>query len=618
MHLIYEPIKWLIRKITFNLSRLSTLTKFLGILFKNMPFQCSALVFIIVIQGIMPAVSIKLSAYIVDSLGSTSLQGLRVLWLCGLWAASLLLYDLINPWVLFFQGNIADKAVFHINYEIIKKSNAIEGLKAFEDPSFHDNIQIIQSQASHKPLNLVVTLVGLAKDIVLIVSCATLLFMQIHFLAVAIVASAYIHFKVFSAIQNKAWQESLGRSPKSRFANYISSLSISPASAKEIRLFGMGGYLLSSYKKIFTEIYNNIFKLRLKHAYFPILPFLLSAFINFIAFYFVVNKVNAGLLHFGAFLILLQGLTQLHLSISSFGEQAGWLTGHLLFFEKFFNFQRTEEKVFKKVPSQQNGKNVTKEVAKIEKLTFKNVSFSYSDDGPQVLKDLNFTINAKEKIAIVGANGAGKTTLIKLLCGFYQPTEGQILVNDIPLTDLNIVQWQKIISPVFQDFSKYNLSFKENIIMGAQTLDEAKFQKVVQECRLNEVLSFLNNNINQQLGQSFGGPDLSGGQWQRLAIARALYKEAQIYILDEPTASLDPIIEHEIFNLFNKISKDKLSVFITHRLGSISMTDKIFVLEDGCLKETGTHLELMKKNSYYKEMFTLQSQNYLALEKEGG
>ncbi len=511
----------------------------------------------------------------------------------------------------FFQGNIADKAVLFINTEIIKKSNAIDGLGVFEDQEFHDNVQVIQTQAHHKPINLVVTLVGLVKDFTLICGCGYLLYTQIGPLSFALIFCVYIHFKVFSTIQARSWEESLGRSAKSRYINYLSSLSLNNVSVKEIRFFNFGGYLLKEYNRVFNDIYKKIFKLRFKQVFWPVIPLIFSASINLFAFYIVVQKVSGGHLEFGAFLILLQALNYLHLSVASFGEQAGWVTGHLLFFKKYHKFLETEEKVY--LPADVSINNHQK-FSQIEwnapiNITFDNVSFTYPS-GKCALRNINFCIETGEKIAFVGANGSGKSTLIKLLCGFYQPTEGQILINKTPLSEIDIHKWRNIISPVFQDFSKYNLSLEQNIIMGNEA-DNFKLRNAIEESKILDIVEKLPNGLNQQLGTMFGGSDLSGGQWQKVAIARALYKEASIYIFDEPTASLDPITENEIFELFKKVENNKIVFFVTHRLGSIKQASRIFVLENGELVGAGAHHFLIEQNQLYKKMFNSQSSNYV-------
>lgn len=243
-----------------------------------------------------------------------------------------------------------------------------------------------------------------------------------------------------------------------------------------------------------------------------------------------------------------------------------------------------------------------------DSIEFKNVSFAYPDMDRYILKNCSFRLNKGEHYAFVGVNGAGKTTITKLITGLYDNYEGEILINGKNLREYTLAQIKGLFSVVYQDFAKYQIEFEDNIKLGCVSKDdEQRITQVVENINLTEVLNNLPKGQKTPLGKIFeDGVDLSGGEWQRLAIARSLYSDAPMRILDEPTAALDPIAESGIYSLFRDITKDKSAIFITHRLGAAKIADKILVIDDGKVKEFGSHNELMNKNGIYAQMFNTQ------------
>lgn len=586
-----------------------TLHKALRIIFFIDPFLFILLVVAIVTSGVLPILAIRASAGLIDYMVAAQTLDMGVvvryiLW----WGAFMLVADIINPFITFLQSNMGDKAVFEINKAIIGQANKIQGLAHFEDQDFHNDIQVILAEAYYRPINLVVTFVRLLRDCTLISAGILLIFSNISWMSLLPLVGIVVHAKVVSKMQAEVWKESFGRSPNSRKMNYISALAVDPAYAKELRLFPIGKYLYNEYIRLFCLVYASIFLLRRRQLLWPLLSCFISIAANLVVLFYIATQINSGTLMIGAIVLLLQTLTQLYHSVLSFGMQVGWTSGHLKFFKKYFEFLSKEEHVY------------TTKVAKRHKLTnpaelhiaFDRVSFTYPD-GRVALQDISFEIQPKEKLAIVGANGSGKTSLIKLLCGFYPPTSGQIRINDISIDQYDIQALRKLIAPVFQDFGNYALSLKQNIVMGDDPASDA--QPILQKVGLGFVDS-LEKGLEQPLGKRFGGTDLSIGQWQRVAIARALYKNASMFILDEPTAALDPISESEVFDQFAKICQDKTTLFITHRLTSVEIADRILLLDNGKQVALDTHSQLLRSNVIYRKMFESQASKYLDLFKQ--
>lgn len=244
-------------------------------------------------------------------------------------------------------------------------------------------------------------------------------------------------------------------------------------------------------------------------------------------------------------------------------------------------------------------------------IAFENVSFRYAD-GRGALEQVSFTIQPDETIAIVGENGAGKTTLVKLLMRLYDPTEGAITVGGIDLRDLDLVQWRRQIGVIFQDYGRYSLTIRENIGVGDLDVvnDEARQQAAAEKAGLASFIAHLPHGYDTMLGKQFGGTELSGGQWQKLSIARAFARESQIFILDEPTAALDPRSEYEIYQHFTELTRGKTTLLITHRLASVRMAHRILVFKDGQLNEMGTHAGLLARNGEYAALWQMQAERF--------
>ena len=560
-----------------------------------------SLIALVGLQGVLPAVAIAISSSVINDFALGRVTESTALFLCLEWAGALGLYYLLSPWILFLQSNLADRCVFRVNEAIIRKASAIEELGPFEDPTFHNDLKLIQTQSSHKPLNLVVTIVGLMKDMAISISCLAMLFSSISWIAAIVVVCTYAQCRIFARIQQETWKDSLGRSQDSRRMSYLASLSVQRECAKEVRAYDLGPFLEKEHRIAFSTMNARVVAFRLKQVARSYVPLIFTLLGSFFVFFYVVRSALHGEVSLGTIALLLQSLAQLHLSVGSFSEQFGWMSGHLLFFKKYREFLRSSAGMVTPRPPPRHSlrlKTAPPPVSRIQ-----NISFSYPN-GLQALTDVSLDIEAGQRIALVGANGSGKSTLIKLLCGFYRAERGSILINGTPLETLPLTKWRADISAVFQDFHQYALTLRQNVVMG----DAAPSQQ------LSRVLEQLDLDLNseQLLDQTFGGTDLSKGQWQRVAIARALYRNAPLYILDEPNSFLDPHSEAEIFTQFAALPSDKTVIFVTHRLGSVKLADQIVLLEDGRIADAGTHHELLGRSPLYHSLYTAQASQYVS------
>jgi len=398
------------------------------------------------------------------------------------------------------------------------------------------------------------------------------------------------------------------RSIVTRVTQYIKTLLSSDSTSKESIIYKTGDTLLKKikdeqkkYYKEFNDVVNP----------WPFRIFL-GRMVQFLAFiytqYFNFAKIMEGSLSVGQFALLFQQSQNLVFSAEEILSQYSSMSARNKYLDKFFEFLERKSEILNPT----NPKALpTATIPQI--IEFKSVSFKYPRSERYILKDFNLTIKSGERIALVGENGAGKTTIIKLLLRFYDVTEGEILINGVNIKELDLSEWHKYIGALFQDFIKYQFKFKDNIYLGdlSKTDNEKLLKDAISKSGADKYLDTLPNGIEQIVGKMFeGGVDLSGGQWQKLALARAFFRDAPILILDEPTSAIDAKAEYEIFKNIQNLEKNKTVIIISHRFSTVRHADRILVLDDGKIIEQGTHEKLIALKGLYEELFEIQAKGY--------
>ena len=393
-----------------------------------------------------------------------------------------------------------------------------------------------------------------------------------------------------------------------RLFQYIRYTFSNPSTSKEVAIFKNGQILLNKFKFSHDQYYRKFSKVYSKTLFI----ILLSGVIQIVAFAitqaFNLVAVFAGKLAIGQFTLYFQQTLNLAKSAEGVLDNYSSMNMRSKYIDQYFELLEYPNSIVlpdKPVPFPKQ--------PKLPILEFKNVSFKYPESKRFILKNFNLTIGSGEKIALVGENGAGKSTLIKLILRFYDPTEGEILLNGVNIKEVNLHDWYKQIGALFQDFIKYQFTFKENVIYGdvAKRNDLLAIKDAIQRAGADSYLKDLPKGIDQIVGKTFeDGVDLSGGQWQKLALARAFFRDAPILILDEPTSAIDAKAEYEIFQKVGELQKDKTVIIISHRFSTVRNADRILVLEGGKIIEEGNHEKLMKKDGLYAELFNIQAQGY--------
>jgi len=387
---------------------------------------------------------------------------------------------------------------------------------------------------------------------------------------------------------------------------YVKNLLDDPSGVKEIRVSQAGPKLLNRIKDLQDFLLATIREPLKKYLPFFIFAVFFEAVVLVILAYFKLPDIVRGIITIGTFTFYIQNLDRISNSSQGVVGYATRLFEQNLYVSYFFEVLELPKIIKEKKPG------ILFDEIRPPKIEFKNVSFSYAG-GPEILKNISFKIEPGEHLAIVGPNGAGKTTIIRLLLRFYDPDKGNILINDVDLKEMRLSNWYKFVSILFQDFVKFSLTIKDNILLGdIRAIDENKMKDAAVKSGAIDFIDKLPKKYDSRLGKRFDDSvELSQGQWQKLALARMFYEAAPLLILDEPTSAIDTEAEAEIFDNINKVYKDKGLLLISHRFSTVRSADKIIVLQNGQITEEGNHVSLMEKNQVYARMFRKQAEGYI-------
>lgn len=567
-------------------------------LWKTSPFNVLILIVTIPIQALLPSLSLYIANILINRMNNLSQQLLFLL--LGVWGVAFLLNNIFTPLTTMIQGKLTDDLTYTLNCDIMKKSEEIQTIDYFEDNNFYNDIQLLSSEASWRPVNLLVFGTSISSNTILFISMLVI-FASFHPVIALLMLLVLVPQGLISySLQQQAFEVLVSNSEESRKLEYYSQVLLSSEAIKDVRLYNLYNFFMKKYTQSFSSIKRNIQKTRLKKFNSSVIFLILTALLSVGSFIYIIYSIKVGQLGIGAVMLFSSSIVYAINSMSRLIEDSSLLYDTLLYMEKFFKFIA--------LPS--DSKSATVAVpSSIEKIDFVDVSFKYPTNENYALKHISFSVNKGEKIAIVGENGAGKTTLIKLLTRFYNIEEGELLINNISISNFDPEKFRENVSAIFQDFSKFDLTLRENVgISNIQEINaDDQILKALEDSGFESILSDLNTILGKKFDHS---RDLSGGQWQKVALARAFFSHSPILILDEPTAALDARTEYELFEKFLKLTEGKTVFFITHRLSSVRQADKILLLRNGRIEGFDKHDALMKTNKYYEELYTMQSSLY--------
>lgn len=557
------------------------------------------LLLVIPLQALLPSITLYIANYLIDNVYSLSNKILYIV--LAAWGLSFLLNNVFAPLLTLVQGKLTDDLTFKLNYDIMKKSEEIETIDYYEDHNFYNDIEILSSESSWRPVNLLVFGTSIISNSILFVSML-FIFASFHVLiALAMLFVLVPQAIIAYSLQAQAFETLVSNSEESRKLEYYSQTLLSSKSIKEVRLYNLYKFFIDKYTASFNKIKKGVHKERKKKFRNSLFFLIVTALISVGTFIYIIYSIRKGSLGLGAIMLFASSVVYAMNSMSRLIEDSSLLYDTLLYMEKFFKFNEI------KTDLECGNLEMPDDIDSIE---FKNISFTYPNGDKKALNNISFDVNKGEKIAIVGENGAGKTTLVKLLSRFYKLDDGDILINGVPINNYSYEAYREKIAAIFQDFAKFDLSIRENIVISDLNKKESD-DEIELALKKSGFDKDFTANLDKVLGQRFeDSTDISGGQWQRLALARAFYSRAPILILDEPTSALDARIEYEIFQKFLELTEGKTVFFITHRLASVRQADKILVLKDGRVEAFDNHEALMKSDAYYRELYEMQSSLY--------
>jgi ATP-binding cassette subfamily B protein len=493
----------------------------------------------------------------------------------------------------------------HTSITIMEHAATLD-LDQFEDSTFYDKLERARQQTVGRTVLLSQVLTQVQDFITMGFLAAGLMTFNpwlILLLIIAIVPA----FLGESYFNDRSYALSRGQTPERRELDYVRYLGASDETAKEVKIFNLSGFLIDRFKTLSHKFYIDNKKLTIKRSLWGTVFAIIGSVGYYTAYVIMILKTARGQLSIGDLTFLAGSFRQLRALLEGILNRFTSVSQGAIYLRDFFDFFEIEPKI--KVSG--NPLPFPKPIK--QGFRFENVGFRYLHSDRWANRHLNFTLHPREKLALVGENGAGKTTLVKLLARLYDPVEGRILLDGVDLREYDLKDLRLNMGIIFQDYLRYQMSFAQNIAVG--NIAEEKNRPLIKtaaEKSLADLLALkLPEQYDQALGRRFNnGVELSGGEWQKIALARAYMKDAQLLILDEPTSALDARAEYEVFQRFAELTKGKSAVLISHRFSTVRMADRILVLEKGQLIESGTHEELLEQEGRYAELFQLQAKGY--------
>jgi len=530
---------------------------------------------------------------------------LRLWWLVAAEFGLAALASIVTRTIDYADSLLADKYTRHVSIQVMKHASELD-LTAYEDPVFYDRLERARVQATDR-LVMIQSIGRLELQLITAITMSLAVMLYSPWLMLLLILAVLPAFLGESHFAFLGYAKNFRQTPIKRQLDYLRVVGGTKEAAKELKLFNLAKFFTERFAKLSEIIYLQDVSLARSRLGMGSVLSLVSTAGYYGAYVYVIWRTVAGNLSIGTFTFLTgailqasSNIQQVFSTLSGIADQALFLTDLLAFFQM--------------KPTIQSKPNALRAPRPIKQgFEFRGVSFRYPGTERQVLNRLDFHLHPRERVALIGENGQGKTTIVKMITRLYDPTEGQVLLDGVDLREYDLEDLYREIGVIFQDFMRYEMTARENIAVGKidDVMDLAALKAAAQKSLANEVIARLPAEYEQMLGRRFeGGVDLSGGEWQKLALARAYLRDSQLLILDEPTAALDARSEYQVFQRFAELTSGKMALFISHRFSTVRMADRIVVLENGNIAEEGTHEKLTQMGGRYAEMFELQAASY--------
>ncbi len=566
-------------------------------------------------SSLLPAAQIYISKLIVDQVVALVGAGTAVtvmiqalLPLVGAGFGLLVLQAILQQLDGYVTQVMSDRFLLHANTLMLEQATRLD-LAHYESSEFHDILNRAQQSGSNYPMRVLRLSLMLLGQVTRLAGLLALLLRFNPLVFVLLLLSALPTFWVGVQFSERRFWMTRRQTHSRRLADYFGAVLTEPQYVKEVRLFNLGDHLVRQYHSIRDEFNNESQVLARRQSLAQVSIEMIAAIAFYGAYALVLWEAIRGLVTIGDLTLYAGTFQQAQAATAGILTTIATLYEFNLYVSQYFEFldlapQVTSPRKPKPFPTPVKSG-----------LVLQDVYFTYPGSDRPTLKNISLTVDPTECIALVGLNGSGKTTLLKLLTRLYDVDRGLIAFDDIPISAFKLGDLRRNIGVLFQDFARYALSAQDNIGFGdlPNRADSARVFQAANDAGAEALINELDKGYDTVLGKMFtGGVDLSGGQWQKIGLARAFMSQAQVLILDEPTAAVDAIAEHDLFERFRQLTKGKMTFLVSHRFSTVRMADRIVVLEKGEIIETGTHEQLMKKQGRYEEMFRLQAESYTA------
>lgn len=596
----------------YKVKRLLNLKRALRLVWQSAPGWALTNVPLLLIQGALELLALYLMKLMIEAVAlglKTFHQGIafkQVAIIIGISAVVALVGVFCRSLTDLVKVALAQAVTDHMHDTIHAKSVEVD-LEYYENSRYYDTLHRAKQEAPYRPTRIVSCLVEIVQKSILLLVIAGLLFALDW--RVAIILFASFVPGVFDRLKHarEIYRLQQKRTSAERQAQYFSGMLTESTHAKELRLFDLGTLFMRRFRDLRKQLRQERIQLAVRRSISDAAVHTISILLVFGALAFIAYRTVSGAVTIGDLVMYYIAFQRGQLYMRPLLLNLGYLVEDSLFLTHLYEFLDLERKVIEPSHPQPIPRPLQKGIV------FDHVSFDYPNAHRKVLDDITFTIRPGEKVAIVGDNGSGKTTLIKLLCRLYDPTKGSITFDGMDLREFETTKLRREISVVFQDYVHYNLSARENIWFGNIDIppEQERIIAAARDSGADDVISSLKYGYETILGKQFAdGEELSIGEWQKVALARAFLRDAQIIVLDEPTSAMDAKAEYEVFKKFYQLAEGRTAIFISHRLSTVKMADCIYVMEDGRIIERGTHHELVYQGGKYASLFEIQARHY--------
>ena len=561
------------------------------------------------VNATMPPIAVLLGATLVNRIAEARVQSLQLTDLLtiviGLWIVTSV-QRTIGAYMGYGRNLFVRRVQLEAERRLLAQASKLD-LGHFDNSDWYDRLARAKRDISWRPGDLTWSVLGLSGNIVSILLMATLLASLHYVLVVLALASAVLSMALERRVTARLYEFYYKETPEEREREYLGDLLVQPAKTKEIRAYVLADYLLGRHRELSEELFAQRERMYRLGTRVSLLTGLLTGTILALAYVFVAVQGVAGNIGPGGVVLVIGAFTSVSGTLGQISSTFVAVDQHTTFLEDYFSFLAIEPLV--PVPAAPR----TLPSGPIRRIEFDDVTFKYPGGTEPAVAGLSLQVNSGELLALVGENGAGKSTLVKLLLRFYDPDHGSVRIEDIDLRELTPEALRGRIGVLFQDYASYELSVRENVVMGRPDgkVDDERVLEALRDSRSEWLVKRMPKGLDSKVGRLFeGGHDLSGGEWQRIALARIMYRDADIWILDEPTSSLDPEAEAGIFAELKENLKGRIGIVISHRFSTVRIADRIAVVADGRITELGSHEELLEARGRYARLFELQAAGY--------